>query len=103
MYGLPLPSEHLIQSLSRVLGAALEDPALLMACVRNAEGTTGGERNVSTGQLWIAKDKRRPGHHRVLWVSPCGGYARVIRAGSHPYRARYVRTAYFLRRYRHHG
>jgi hypothetical protein len=34
---------------------------------------------MSTGQLWTCRDRRRPGHHRVLWVSPCGGYARVIR------------------------
>ena len=54
---------------------------------------------MSVNQLWKAKDKRRPGYHRVLWVSPCGGYARVIRTGSHPSRARYVRTDRFLRRH----
>ena len=52
---------------------------------------------MSVNQLWKAKDKRRPGYHRVLWVSPCGGYARVIRTGSN--RGRYVKTAGFLKRY----
>ena len=55
-------------------------------------------------QIWTNKDKRRPGYHRVIWVSPCGGYARVIRVGTrHGHLGRYVKVDNFQKRYRHHA
>lgn len=37
---------------------------------------------IHTGQLWTARDCRRRGRYRVLWMSDCGQYARLVRTGS---------------------
>lgn len=53
---------------------------------------------VMVGQVWEHRDPRRARtRHRVLWVSDCGQYVRVIRCGG--WRGRYVRAARLYRDY----
>lgn len=53
---------------------------------------------MKTGQLWTPKDKRRRSKsHRIIWVSACGGYVRIIRCGASS--GRYVRADVVTRWY----
>ena len=36
---------------------------------------------IRKGQIWQARDSRRRGTYRILWVSDCGQFARIMRVG----------------------